>query len=91
MNAKHTPGPWAIGLQVDNERAQIITADGEHLCYVEQYPVLPNARLVAAAPDLLAALEALEGYAADCAFDLGERPACLTVARAAILRAKGEA
>ena len=81
MNAKHTPGPWAIGLQVDNERAQIITADGEHLCYVEQYPVLPNARLIAAAPDLLAALEAAQNQRGDW----------LALVDAAILRAKGEA
>jgi hypothetical protein len=30
---------WSLGLDSDDERTQIITADGQHLCYVEQYPL----------------------------------------------------
>ena len=55
MENTHTPGPWGIGLETDNERAQVIAADGSHICYVECDPVMHNAALIAAAPDLLAA------------------------------------
>ena len=60
----HTPGPWAIGIETDNERAQVIASDGGHIAYVECDPVLTNARLIAAAPELLAALQ----YCFDCGF-----------------------
>ena len=50
-----------------------------------------NARLIAAAPDLLAALVDLLDYAADCASEQEERPACLEKARAAIRAATGAA
>jgi hypothetical protein len=53
MKTTHTPGPWAIGIETDNERAQVIDADGGHICYVENDPVMGNAYLIAAAPDLL--------------------------------------
>lgn len=53
------PGPWAIGIETDlPDSAQIIDADGWHLATVTLDPVDANARLIAAAPDLLAALEA---------------------------------
>jgi hypothetical protein len=48
----HTPGPWAFGIETDCERAQVIAADGSHLCYVECDPVPENARLIIAAPEL---------------------------------------
>ena len=65
MNAKHTPGPWSIG-----EHQKIIStgwsiripSDGSAIAYVlgERNPELQaNARLIAAAPDLLAALKEL--------------------------------
>ena len=56
---KHAPGPWAVGFQTTDDSAQIISADGQHLATVEQYPLAPNARLIAAAPELLAALQLL--------------------------------
>lgn len=59
--AKHTPGPWA--LDVEARHPWIVT------CPVEGFPDLPgkvcevgyqpNARLIAAAPELLAALSAI--------------------------------
>ena len=57
---KHTPGPWAIGMDTDDESAQIISADGQHLATVEQYPLEANAALIAAAPALLEALRELQ-------------------------------
>jgi len=63
--SKHTPGPWSIG-----EHQKIIStgwsiripSDGSAIAYVlgERNPELQaNARLIAAAPDLLAALQEL--------------------------------
>ena len=62
MTTSHTPGPWAIGLDTDDHEAQIISADGWHLATVALDPLPANARLIAAAPDLLAALEAASNY-----------------------------
>ena len=58
---------FAIGLDSNDERVQVITQDGNHLCYIEQDPVWEYAHLIAAAPklyefceELLSALDA--GY-----------------------------
>jgi hypothetical protein len=101
----HTQGPWRIGeprdgfignVLADNPRrllAQVTVQDGEQ--------TLANAMLIAAAPDMLDALEAviddLEGYideavdhfASDEWID-GAR-ARLRMAQMAIAKAKGEA
>lgn len=50
----HTLEPWALGAETDDERAQVIGADGSHICYVECDPVLGNAYLIIASPNLLA-------------------------------------
>jgi hypothetical protein len=55
----HTAGPWSIGIDSDDERTQVITADGWHLCYVEHDPHYPKAVLIADAPLLLAEVKAL--------------------------------
>lgn len=65
--AEHTPGPWVITTGADDERIVTSTwnADGldDDVALVyggnEADPVIreANARLIAAAPDLLAALE----------------------------------
>ena len=57
--AKHTPGPWSLGIETDDDRAQVINNDGWHVAYVACDPLEANARLIAAAPDLLAALETI--------------------------------
>ena len=104
MDAKHTPGPWQIGLTVRNSVAidAILPSphdDGER-CAVAHIVAIPhrqspetgeaNACLIAAAPDLLAALEQalalIEGEGLDELH--GD---CAEVARGAISRAKGEA
>ena len=61
MNTTHTPGPWRIssigsyGLTIGDEKQIIGTVHGDNS------ESIANARLIAAAPDLLEALE----YAAE--------------------------
>ena len=91
---KHTPGPWThegqgdiTGIEdngfgrgpVDVCSVYLRAVEGRHEA---------NARLIAAAPDLLEALE----YCLDCLGDEFALPSdCQSTARAAIARARGEA
>lgn len=63
MSGLYTPGPWAQGLHT--EYKHVVFANGVPLAVAEQGH-LANARLIAAAPNLLAACEAaldeLAGY-----------------------------
>ena len=84
MTTKYTKGPWHIanGVQIRSNRDQIakiwMMRDGEGR---------ENARLIAAAPDLLEALIEL----ADCGAEAwGEDRPCVKLARAAIAKATGE-
>lgn len=93
MTYNHTPGPW----YVINERGNAIVR-AEKLGAVSHVFVADcgldflaedNARLIAAAPDLLAALEdALKDLSALSQWDRAS--ACARTARAAIAKAKGE-
>ena len=84
MTTKHTPGPWHIanGVQIRSNRDQIakiwMMRDGEGR---------ENARLIAAAPDLLEALIELAACGAEA---WGEDRPCVKWAHAAIARATGE-
>ena len=96
--SNHTPGPWTIekSTRTDHHiiagRRWIATASNHdfHPTQKENERTIANARLIAAAPDLLAALVALVGEA-----DLGEVDlddddrAKLEQARAAIAKATG--
>ena len=58
MNAKHTPGPWFVASAGRYKVATIATAG----IYADEMPgddVIPDARLIAAAPLLLDALQGL--------------------------------
>jgi len=55
----YTKGEWAIGLETDEERAQVIAQDGSHICYVECDPVMANANLIAAAPQTTESLNTI--------------------------------
>lgn len=85
MKAKHTPGPWKLVETEDENTSSLHDQNGEFGCCISQ-----NAALIAAAPELLEALEAvLQGIA--------ERKASLTQSRNveqivvnAIRKAKGE-
>jgi hypothetical protein len=88
----HTPGPWTMTEQgspsayvEDSETSIGIESSDRRVAAVEGWDnALDNARLIAAAPDLLAALETMLRTPNDLA--LG--PA-IAQARAAIAKAKG--
>lgn len=86
---KHTPGPWKTHLTDDTlvvDGNGLVIAHMGGLYLGDDSPMEANARLIAAAPDLLAALEVI---AADSRWTSGEPT--LMQARAAIAKAKGEA
>ena len=94
--SKHTPGPWVVvGSRTKYVEARLVVslmqevaACGPTLAdegYGQQQEA--NARLIAAAPDLLEALKEL----ADCGAEAwGEDRPCVKWARAAIAKATGE-
>jgi hypothetical protein len=94
MSAKHTPGPWSIYSITFKGYHQIAGAQGGRVCQVlpfeDEYKA--NARLIAAAPELLAAIHVLlRDYTA--VHDIGdlEMQPAIYQARAAIAKATGEA
>ncbi len=89
MEAKHTPGPWIEnsfcgsmgGIGLREVYAETPTGPSA-ICRVAAERQDANAALIAAAPDLLAACEAL-------LLDPTPRADAVRVARAAIARARG--
>lgn len=84
----HTPGPWEIGDDCGTGQL-IVTYQAADVCAVEPgRRANANARLIAAAPDLLAACNAL--LQCQC-YDvpLGECCPCRAAAEAAINKATG--
>jgi len=81
-SAAHTPGPWALA--IGPHRIEVHTTPA--LAYAFSLSDEANARLIAAAPELLAALEALceDKYLADPIN--ADR---MRAARAAIAKARG--
>ena len=102
MTTNHTPGPWAVRFTEQSNVIQIVAHDvGAVIARTaEAHPesgiysdIEHNARLIAAAPELLAALDDLVQQ-----IDKGAKAGRLdltviftTEARAAIARARGEA
>lgn len=65
--SKHTPGPWTVGVdEQDHGRPYVKDAEGYVVCALIFEPGTgepeANARLIAAAPDLLEALRACHDY-----------------------------
>jgi len=99
--AQHTPGPWhfdlADGSHITAEGGTIIIADAWSIEFDEEFDnpdsvPAANARLIAAAPDLLDACEFFLKFADMRAKKGDELPSQLTGAvRAAIAKAKGGA
>lgn len=94
MNAKHTPGPWTTGRAintVDIGKFSFICPFGANSAD-QVAEIKANARLISAAPDLLAALESVT-LAIEQLVDIKQgSPVAFSVrkARAAIAKAKGE-
>lgn len=96
MGTKHTPGPWEVG-PVDDTVVTHVGADGVRLVVAEidgdynqpeTWPIMEaNARLIAAAPELLEALDRIQNWPR--VFD-GLRAEDVAFARAAIAKATGE-
>ena len=90
MNTTHTPGPWEItrqthGLSVGGHCSPD-DSDMEYVCFIEDHHREgANSHLIAAAPDLLAALEGLLPM-----WGSGIKEPHVEAARAAIAKAKGE-
>ena len=92
---KHTPGPWAVDL---TPSAINVDSDMGGICQVfgadnPDDETIPNARLIAAAPDLLSACRmALGDITQTVNYDEGDPQTLATVAaiEAAIAQATGE-
>jgi hypothetical protein len=85
MSTQHTPGPWTYEPEEEGYAGAIVAETG-WICDFDTDPSPANARLIAAAPDLLDALcmvlddpDALDG-----------RPLTYECVRAAIAKATGE-
>lgn len=102
MNGKHTPGPWGLERQ---EYAVVITHQGGSIAatYPEdmmgrKHDALANGHLIAAAPDLLVALQSLASNAERIERDSYslqghehfDPETALEYARAAIAKATGQ-
>lgn len=99
----HTPGPWIVGAEQDNRAAIVSNCEYYHVAHVlrggaikkhrrTRQQTLANARLIAAAPDLLTACKAYEAYWAPTGKWSGD-PALLEIRRqmqAAIAKAEGK-
>lgn len=85
--ARHTAGPWAVnedGFKVESENEHGWVNDGWVVCVTEGPDKKSNARLIAAAPDLLGALKALRDES------MGFVPQCAEQVDAAIAKAEGK-
>jgi hypothetical protein len=97
MSTQHTPGPWKFGSKADSKfyKRNISGADGYHVAAVSsrnEHEVDANARLIAAAPDLLEALELCQSNISSLLASAHPKVygEWLTVVSAAIAKATGE-
>lgn len=90
---KHTPGPWSLSLNIDGDYL-LDTGDTEETAVIfvtEENNGIANATLIAAAPDLLEALEAmLAAFSIDSGGNINH-PKYLAIMQAAIAIRKAEA
>lgn len=95
MSTQHTPGPWSIAPQIAHEGLWVESAgdEPEEICLCSPATVpsdecRANARLIAAAPELL---DALEGFHPKNTKAPGDLARAWEKARAAIAKARGGA
>ena len=95
MASSHTHGPWRTKRWTSKESGIVATIDGKE-SDVCGYALNANARLIAAAPDLLEALIGLEGILATAESNASGNPeweavsAKINAARTAIAKATGQ-
>ncbi len=94
---KFTPGPWRVRAHTSqpNDRVVVDTFGGSVACVYRDMgenepPREANAHLIAAAPDLYAALEALHRATAILPASMDEPGSPQALARAALAKARGE-
>lgn len=94
---KHTPGPWKLDGAANTGDLDIVATTGRitmldcEISEVSEDVLTANAHLIAAAPELLAALRAAEEWADYIDDDESRVPVDVRLAmRAAIARATGE-
>ncbi|HGP0655564.1 TPA: hypothetical protein ACKP0Q_000751 [Stenotrophomonas maltophilia] len=95
MGSKHTPGPWSHSkgerhnfFYIDSPSGDVVYVTGS----LQPDHVEANARLIAAAPELLAELEMLSNIVEGCGMATMPEVECrLVSARAAIAKATGGA
>lgn len=90
----HTPGPWAYEQWPDSggfPRPVVVAQGSRAVAYMSREDGYANARLIAAAPDLLAACEAVANADAECScYERCEcREEAMAALRAAVTAAKG--
>ena len=89
--AQHTPGPWTMDrgtplVVMDRRGAYVAQCDGISATIGSTEEMIANANLIAAAPDLLAALKAIVGECDGGTHDGGTIG--MNLARAAIAKAE---
>lgn len=90
MTTQHTPGPWSLCYdgQIDGPKGEFICAfRWDTYGEFKESNNAATARLIAAAPDLLASLEEVLAYCEEHGHDW----MCMAQARAAVIKAKGGA
>ena len=98
MKAQHTPGPWTAIVKLNNGHWRVVKrwyGKPEPVAAIRSSSTVgresANAALIAAAPDLLAALQMfLEQYGSDGTDPDRESRPEIKAARAAIRKARGE-
>lgn len=101
MNTKHTPGPWFVGEQMPAPSKSIhaFIGIGNGACHVGLASITPltgfceaeaNARLIAAAPELLEACKEVVFLIEGIAGLDDQQIQAINQARAAIAKAEGE-
>jgi hypothetical protein len=97
---KHTPGPWRARKRVHSHKMRVWSSRDGHANYgvkpgdkiVADVDLASNAYLIAAAPDLLEALEdAMDAWETHCKSGDSMQGCWESDARAAIAKAKGKA
>lgn len=84
-NNKHTPGPWSYDAdenEIHSDSTQEAGGDPAHICTMLGSNIEKNVALIAAAPEMLEALETVERLTTDLKILAG--------VRAAIKKARGE-